>query len=127
MGAGRFDELIDRTSGQQVEADRGSHERHLAEIDAPDEERLGKRTRQKTAANNVSRAVKGVVGGELARWAVAYIPWSEAARGPLTTATEAEATRARAWGGGDLRAAKREMRLACKSPSCKKATKSRTS
>jgi hypothetical protein len=77
---GRFDELVQHVAGQQVKVERLRQGRQTASIDNS-EERLGRTARQKTAANAVSKAMKGLVGGvaagspsERERWAADLIP-----------------------------------------------------
>ncbi len=116
---GCVDELLQRRAGQHAEAVRIAGDAPGTPLDDPDEERLSRRTRQKTATGGVSRAMKGLVGGvaagdaqERAQWATEYIPRSESVRSPFATRDECEAAREAAWGAGDQAAANREMRQA---------------
>ena len=89
------------------------------------EEKLGKRTRQKVAAQAVSKAMKGLVGGvasgtpaEREQWATELIPRSALSGGvaPCTAQGEADAAKRCAWSGGDATTARAEMREAGRKP-----------
>ena len=82
------------------------------------EERQGRLARQQTAANAVSKAMKGLVGGladlsatEKERLTTNLIPRSMTAD-PCITQDEQNEARMCAWGGGDTRQAKAQMREA---------------
>ena len=117
---GRFDELVTEVAAQQLEdarVNRGAMHRNDTE------ERRGKRARQQAAAGAKSKAVKGLVGGvatstpeEREQWTADLIPRSVAEHGPLTTEQEKEAARECAWGQGEYRQARKEMREAGKKP-----------
>ncbi len=83
------------------------------------EERRGQRARQKTAAGAVSKAMKGLVGGvapgtaeERSQWTSDLIPRSTVVAGPCTSPEECAAAAECAWGAGDVRVARTEMRNA---------------
>ena len=69
------------------------------------------------------KAVQGLLGGvahgiaeQRAQWATQYIPRSSLSSSPCTTAGETEAAKTCAWGGGDPRQARQEMRNAMTRP-----------
>ena len=114
----RFEELAERVQGQQTPTVGGS--RHSAGDDAFDsEESKGKRARAKTALNQGSKAMQGLVGGianadasTREQWCKALIPRS--GRGDVACSTADEIRRARelAWGGGDFARANTAMKEA---------------
>ncbi len=120
---GNFDELAHMMLGQQAEARRRARGAHEAGDPDAEEERLGRRARLTTAKGAVSKAVKSLVGGvadaspeERSAWTAEYIPRCGDDRGPFASAQEADMARAGAWGAGDRREARREMRKARRSP-----------
>ena len=83
------------------------------------EEAEGRAAKQKTVAGAVSKAMKGLVGGvaegtvaEREQWTADLIPRSQVAGTPCTTPDEERDARECAWGAGDVRLAKAEMRQA---------------
>ena len=116
---GQFDELIRSVVGQQQSEDQA----RATPARQNGEERRGARAKQQAAAGAKSKAVKGLVGGLAAaspeqrqRWTEEMIPRCQRASGPRATAEEANEARACAWGGGDLRAARKDMQAAGKQP-----------
>ncbi len=88
-----------------------------------DEERRGRRAREQTAAGARSKAVKGLVGGVAPgdpearqQWTTRLIPRSEVRGDPCTREAERAAAQDCAWGKGDMRQARKEMREAGKRP-----------
>ena len=120
---GRFDELVLHVAGQQADPSRRLQRTAMAGAwTDSSEERLGKIARQRTAAGAISKAVKGLVGGialgtptERAQWTSDLIPRSCVVDGPCTRGVEAEEAKACAWGSGNFRQARNEMRAAGRS------------
>ena len=117
---GHFDDLVLRVCGQQAETNR-RQDRHMDGPHGASEEAKGKRANRLTAANAVSKAVKGLVGGvatgsteEREEWTIDLIPRSTVPNGPCASASELDASRACSWGSGDVRQARQEMRRAGK-------------
>ena len=105
-------------AGQQAEGRRHRGAQSAGVSDDDDDER-GKRARKMAAANAVSKAVKGLVGGVAMgsaetreRWASKLIPRSTVVGSPCTTAPEQNDAKKCAWGAGDARKAQAEMRQA---------------
>ena len=118
---GKFDELIEHVLGQRDE--QSLADRSVRRDADDDEERRGRRARQQTAAGARSKAVKGLVGGvapgspaERQRWTATLIPRSEVEGGPCTQQSERDEARECAWGRGDVREARKEMKAAGKRP-----------
>lgn len=89
--------------------------------DVDDDTRRGRTARQQTAAGATIKAVKGLVGGvasgtpeEREAWAADLIPRSGLPTVPCTHPSEANAAKECAWGGGDVREARIEMRAAAR-------------
>ena len=113
---------MQRIVGQQPEESRRD-DAAVAGASYDDEERRGRRARQRAAAGARSKAMKCLVGGiaqgspaERARWTAEMIPRSETTAGPLTREEEHQAAQRCAWGEGNLRQARKEMRAAGKRP-----------
>lgn len=117
---GRFDELVQRISGQQLEEDRRALHRPPT---LDDEDHRGKMTRQRTAAGAKSKAVKSLVGGiapgsatERRQWTIDLVPRHEGATSPCTRQEESALGPDFAWGRAVFTEALKEMRQAGRRP-----------
>lgn len=109
---GRFDDLIGKIVGQQVQdAVRAETEGEA------NEERLATQTRKETAAGATGKAFKGLTGAvaqgtidERKSWTLQQIPRSDLGDQACTTREERKDAGRLAWGGGDTKKATRAFR-----------------
>ena len=112
----RFEELARRVQGQQTSASRRPEQaRGGGQVDT--DEGRGRRARVRTALNQGSKAMKGLVGGVASAdaatremWAKSLIPRSAKGDGALTSSEERRQSVALAWGEGNFRQAMAAMK-----------------
>ena len=110
----QMNDLILRVAGQQIKSALPLQSRARG---YDEEEAKGKRAKKQTAVGSVSKAMQGLVGGvaegspeQKKLWTEALIPVSQATHAAHPNEAERTDAVGRAWGKGELRVARTEMK-----------------